>query len=105
MTDEYIKTLIFRRRQQILIHSVIYYKMNENLISDDQWSKWAVELEELQRDYPELASEVPLAEEFEDFDHSTGSDLPLDNEWANQKARFLLGILGKRDDEFREKAN
>ena len=49
-----IRELINRRRRQILVHSVIYYRMNDNLISDDQWAKWALELETLQNDYPEI---------------------------------------------------
>ena len=90
MTDKEITALINRRRQQILVHSVLYYRMNENLIDDATWSKWAVELEKLQNKYPEIARKVPLHKEFENFDHSTGSDLPLDNPWAINKANYLL---------------
>lgn len=90
MTDKEIAELIFRRRQQILVHSVLYYRMNENLIDDATWSKWALELEELQEKYPKIARTVPLHEEFKNFDHSTGSDLPLDNPWAINKANYLL---------------
>ena len=43
-----IAELLNRRRRQILVHSGIYYKMNDNLISDSTWSAWAAELEELQ---------------------------------------------------------
>ena len=43
-----IAELLNRRRRQILVHSIIYYKMNDNLISDSTWSAWATELEELQ---------------------------------------------------------
>ena len=64
--------------------------MNENIISDGTWSKWAVELENLQRDYPEIAAKQPYAREFEDFDHSTGMSLPLNDPWAVNKARQLL---------------
>lgn len=92
-----IASLIYRRRQQILIHSVLYYRMNENLIDDATWSKWALELEDLQNKYPEIAEKVPLHEEFKNFDHSTGSDLPLDNPWAINKAKYLLKQRGKND--------
>lgn len=85
-----LKELIYRRRQQILVHSVLYYKFDTNLITDETWSEWALELENLQRSYPEIAREVPLAEMFENFDHSTGADLPLDDEWAVNKALYLL---------------
>lgn len=70
-----IASLIKRRRRQILVHSCIYYELNESLISDSQWSEWASELEELQSNYPEIASNVEYAKEFKDFDHSTGANL------------------------------
>lgn len=87
-----IAELLNRRRRQILVHSVIYYKMNDNLISDTTWSVWATELEELQAKYPGIAAKVPYAKEFEGFDHSTGMNLPLDDPWAVNKARQLLAM-------------
>ena len=89
---EKIRELINRRRRQILVHSVIYYRMNDNLISDDQWAKWALELETLQNDYPEIASTCAYAEDFLDFDHSTGCNLPLADPWANHKAQQLISF-------------
>ena len=85
-----IADIITQRRRQVLVHSVIYYKLNDNIVSDSKWSQWAEELEELQKRYPDIAKKCPYAEEFEGFDHSTGCDLPLDDEWANNKARQLL---------------
>lgn len=90
-----IAELLNRRRRQILVHSVIYYKMNDNLISDSTWSRWATELEELQAKYPNIAAKVPYAEEFREFDHSTGMNLPLDDSWAINKARQLLALKRK----------
>lgn len=85
-----IEELIARRRRQLLVHSIIYYKMNDNIISDATWSKWGQELEELQAKYPEIAAKQPYAKEFEGFDHSTGMSLPLNDPWAVNKARQLL---------------
>lgn len=90
MTDIDIYELINRRRRQILVHSVIYYQMNDNLIADSTWSKWAVELDQLQKQYPEIASKVPYAEAFKDFDPSSGFNLPLDDPWAVNTARRLI---------------
>ena len=95
MTTAQIKELINRRRRQVLIHSVIYYKLNDNLIDDATWSKWALDLEELQNQYPKIAAECPLAKEFENFDHSTGMSLPLDDSWAVHTAQYLLSIARK----------
>lgn len=91
-----IAKLITRRRRQILVHSVIYYRLNDNIISDQQWSEWALELENLQNQYPEIASECPFAEAFENFDHSTGENLPLDDPWAVNKAQYLLALRDER---------
>ena len=92
-----IAKLITRRRRQILVHSVIYYRLNDNIISDQQWSEWALELENLQTQYPDIASECPLADAFKGFDHSTGENLPLDDPWALNKARYLLMLRNKRE--------
>ena len=97
MTSEEIAELITRRRRQLLVHSIIYYHMNDNLITDDQWAKWAIELEKLQRDYPEIAKNCPRAKEFEDFDHSTGYNLPLNDPYAVATARRLLDMKHEKE--------
>ena len=66
---------IQRRRYQMLVHSYIYYELDNNLISDSQWSTWATELAELQSKYPEISNQVIYADDFEDWDGSTGAFL------------------------------
>lgn len=90
--EECIKALILRRRLQVWVHSVIYYNMDANIISDATWSRWAEDLECLQTMYPEFANEVEYADVFADFDHSTGSNLPTDNDRINGIAAYLLKI-------------
>lgn len=90
MTDEDIAKLITKRRRQILVHSVVYYAMNDNLIPDAQWAEWAQELAQLQEQYPEIAKTCPHADSFSGFDCSTGFNLPLNDPWAVNKARQLL---------------
>lgn len=93
MTDrDKIAELINRRRRQILVHSIIYYRLNDNIIPDSQWTQWAVELEELQNKYPDIAAEGYHAEKFKDFDHSSGFNLPLDDPYAVIKAQQLLAM-------------
>jgi hypothetical protein len=70
---------IQRRRYQMLVHSYIYYELDNNLIHDSQWSKWATELAELQSKYPEISNQVIYAEDFEDWDGSTGAFLNFKN--------------------------
>ena len=66
---------IQQRRYQMLVHSYIYYELNRNIISDSKWSKWAMELAELQNKYPEIASKVKYAKDFEGWDGSSGAFL------------------------------
>jgi hypothetical protein len=91
-----IEELINRRRRQILVHSILYYEMNTNLVSDSQWSTWAKELDELQNKYPSIAKNCVYAEDFEGFDPSTGYSLPLDDLWAVNKARYLLDLHSRK---------
>ena len=90
--ENYIYSLINRRRRQILVHSVLYYRMATNLIDDATWSKWALELEDLQEQYPSISCTVPYYEAFKDFDHSTGQNLPLDDQWAIGAAAHILAL-------------
>ncbi len=76
MTD--VKALIKRRRRQILVHSYIYYVLNDNIISDAQWSAWAEELEQLQKDYPKESSEVELYDEFKTEDSVNSNNQHID---------------------------
>ena len=70
---------IQQRRYQMLVHSYIYYEMNNNLVSDSIWSKWAMELVELQAKYPHIADKVVFAEDFADWDGSSGAFLTYAN--------------------------
>lgn len=87
-----IRTLILKRRLQILVHSCIYYVFNENIISDSTWSGWARELTNLQERYPSIASRVDYAVEFKGFDGSTGFDLPTRNPEIMAKSQYLLKL-------------
>jgi hypothetical protein len=75
--DDPIAALIQRRRYQILVHSLLYYELDINLVSDAQWAKWGQELSQLQITYPDIASRVIFAEAFKGFDGSTGFHLPF----------------------------
>lgn len=90
MVDKTILSLINRRQRQILVHSYIYYELDNNIIDDITWSKWALELEDLQRNYPEESSAAVYAKEFEHFDHSTGAGLNYFKPEIMGVARMLL---------------
>jgi len=70
--------------------------MDDNIVSDYQWSAWAKELCELQATHPEIADKVVYAEDFKSFDGSTGFDLPLDDEYVIVKATELYRLHKER---------
>lgn len=69
--NQSVEEKIKQRRLQILVHSFIYYELNQNIISDDKWNRWAQELLKLQQDNPQIITDYQ--EEFEDWDGSTGA--------------------------------
>ena len=85
-----IAETIQQRRFQMLIHSCIYYELNQNLISDKKWDMWARELRDLQNTYPDISKRVQLYEEFKDWDASTGAFLPIKEKWVVNRAKWLL---------------
>lgn len=96
MMNEEIRSLIQRRRMQLLVHSAIYYDYNESIVTDEQWKNWALELEQLQKDHPAEAKAAPYAEAFAGFDHSTGYDLPYRDHAVMAKAIWLLRIRDQK---------
>lgn len=90
-----ITSKIKQRRLQMLVHSYLYYEMDNNIIDDATWSKWAKELAELQQKYPKEASEVEYANLFEDWDGSTGTHLVYDERIIN-KAHYLLRLKNEQ---------
>jgi hypothetical protein len=83
--------LIKRRRAQMLIHSCIYYELNDNVVSDDTWQKWADELEQLQSKEKDL--NIGFFDfEFMDWTGATGNHLPHRDPWVKAKAQYILDI-------------
>lgn len=93
--DPGIIELIERRRRQIAVHSELYYRMNESIISDHTFDQWCKELVELQLRHPHVARAAALYDKFKDFDGSTGFHLTGDP-WVLSKAMNLLDYHRKR---------
>ena len=84
---------ISQRRRQILVHSCIYYILNENIIDDFKYDKWARELKALVKKYPTSAKQAVLVNEFEEWDKYdclSGYNLPIQGQWVVNKAQQLL---------------
>lgn len=102
MTNEEIAAKISRRRRQILVHSIIYYRLNDTIVPDHKWAEWAKELVALQKQYPEIAETCELAAAFKDFDASTGYDLPLGDAHYYAVAEWLLDYHRRMGGEIHE---
>lgn len=89
--DLEIAEKIQQRRYQLLIHSCIYYYLNQNSVSDKKWDEWARELKTLQEHYPDISKKVMLYEYFKDWDASTGAFLPIKLPWVIQIASKISG--------------
>jgi len=80
---------INQRQRQMIVHSVLYYRYDTNIIDDRTWNRWARELVVLQKDHPDITKESAFYEEFKTWDGATGFDL-ANNEWGIEKAMQLI---------------
>lgn len=83
---------IKQRRTQMLMHSYIYYHLDDNIVSDDKWQQWANELASLQEMWNTLgmAKKIDFYDEaFGDWTGASGAFLPFDD-WVKEKAEKLL---------------
>lgn len=89
---------IKQRRLQILIHSCIYYRYDNNIIDDYTYNEWAVELAQLQGKYPnESRAVTEYYEEFKEWQGEqcgSGFNLPITDPDVNAKAQYLLRLRG-----------
>lgn len=69
--------LINRRRRQMHVHSTIYYYLNTSIIDDATFDKWAVELANLQKQYPQFKHTGYMHTVFADWTGDTGMHLPV----------------------------
>lgn len=91
-----IKADILRKRQQILVHSCLYYRFDTNLIEDYQYDRIGRSLAELQTKYPELSREVTYKyKAFETFGQDgcySGYNLPTSDPDVVRKAQRLVNM-------------
>jgi len=62
--------LITRRTKQLIVHSYLYYRLNESKIPDSTFDHWCDELVKLQAKYPEIAKKNPYWDIGQKFDES-----------------------------------
>jgi len=81
--------LIKRRRLQMLLHSCLYYSLNENIWDDHTFDKKAKELAVLLQQHPHAYSDR-FDDYFADWDGSSGFHLPHRDPWVLASAVRLL---------------
>lgn len=89
--DQDIVDLIKRRRLQLIVHSCIYYRLNDNIISDATYDKWTLELVDLLEKYPGAYSDQ-YDEYFENWKGETGFHFPHGDPDVLSKAQYLIRL-------------
>lgn len=59
----------------ILVHSIIYYRLSESIVSDHEYDSNEHQLMKLITKYPKQFKKTKYYEAFKDFDGNTGFDL------------------------------
>jgi len=91
-TDIPMEDQINRARRCVLVHSIVYYIYDENIISDYYYDQWGKRLQWLQWMFPHESKKTPfMLDIFQDYSGTTsGYDLPLKDEWGDRTARWLI---------------
>ena len=95
---EQVQSKIRQRRSQMLVHSRIYYILDENIVSDDKWQQWANELHDLQKQYPEYCKIGFFDKEFSDWNGDTGAMLPLKDPYVVNKTQQVINQWYKENE-------
>jgi NAD-dependent DNA ligase len=93
--DDEIKAKIRQRRAQMLIHSCIYYELDDSIVSDHRWQNWADELEKMQSDNPDCCNIGFFDSEFANWTGATGNHLPHRHPWVLSKSRYIIDLHRK----------
>lgn len=88
--DMDIVAQIIRRRRQVLVLYYIDYRMNQRIVSDDQYEEWVQELSHLQDHYPAESERANMHVDFKGVHLKDADCLKLDQVWIQDKALHLL---------------
>lgn len=90
-TQEYIDFL----QRYIIVHSYIYYELNDNVISDKEYDAKAKELVRYKNDFPELWKSSMYYKQFgDDYNGSTGFTLYHDLD--EKQKQIIRSITARR---------
>lgn len=87
---------------QVCLHSIIYYRYDNNIWTDQQWDETAREVVKLKNENPGLVNSMPFRNDLKVFDGSTGFNLSCMQDikmlrWAQNLLDFHVkrGLDGK----------
>ena len=92
-----LKEKIKQRRSQMLVHSALYYEMDESVVDDATWQRWADELRDLQNDNPLLCTIEFYDEAFARWDGSTGHHLTSQRRVGFEPSELIIKCKNKKD--------
>lgn len=70
-----VKTKIEYLQRRIIVYSIAYYELNNNIVSDKYYDEVSKQLVVLQNENKSVVKETMYGYVFHDFDGSTGFDL------------------------------
>jgi len=74
----------------LLVHAIIYYEYNNNIVTDTQWDTNAYQLVDMIKQYPKDFKASYYYILYKEFDGSTGFDLPDGlKEWNREHYDYL----------------
>lgn len=87
-------------RRHIIVHSLLYYEMDDPAISDEEYDRAAAELVGLCRENPEEAASADYFYCMHDFDGNTGFDIcgrltDHDRDYLMKVAKVVRGLYRK----------
>ena len=85
--------LMQRRIRQILVHSCIYYRFNNNIVPDHVYDGWGRELIQMIEEHPDWLDQLEWGEAFKDYtETASGFNLPYNDPRIVDRANHLLKI-------------
>lgn len=91
------RLMLRRKWLQVCVHSIIYYRFDNNVWTDKQWDKAAREVVILKNTYPGLINSMPFKEDLRKFDGTTGFELScLQDPNMVEMARTILEFNERR---------
>lgn len=95
------ETKISYLQRRILVYSIAYYEMNENIVSDFVYDGICKQLVQMQREFPDSFKKSKYYKVFFDFEGSTAFDLVArlkkeEKEYLYKIIRYIISLKGNK---------